>query len=383
MYNGSIGDWQAFLFETMTGTIITSINLNDTASFSIPLTDDATMKFSLDKTDLPDVDLNVWLEPWISSVLITFQGRAIYAGPIISNPKEYAKEIQFDTSGPRSILARRYIISESALDSPSIAKGVVSYKGMSLGTIAQEVVKFALAKPGGNLPIRYVSPRESHANDADHQRNYKAYDVNTLNADDVLTKLSEVGGGPDIAFRPKMVDDTRVVWEMHHGTEDEPRIAQKIIPEWDLTAVKSDVISIEITKTGTYLADRVITTGGGTNEATVMAVAEDFSRNKKKKYPMLETAYNVSDTENKAVLQKHAKSTLYRNRKPLMEFTLFVDAYGEYPFGTFWPGDLIYLYTKGYMNLDDGLNKMRLLNISGNYGSSNIRLALQLNDQWE
>lgn len=66
-----------------------------------------------------------------------------------------------------------------------------------------------------------------------------------------------------------------------------------------------------------------------------------------------------------------------------MEFTLFVDAYGEYPFGTFWPGDLIYLYTKGFMNLDDGLNKMRLLNISGNYGSSKIRLALQLNDQWE
>lgn len=375
--------WKAFLVHTMTGTIGPQVSLKEGADLSISLSKESDASFSLDKTDLPkNINLDLWLDPWYSSLLITYEDRALFCGPIVSNPKEYQHEIQFDCTGIRGLLAKRYMIKEADIHSASLAKSSIFIYGKSLGTIAQDVVATVInQKPGGNLPIEYVSPRQFTPNDADHQRTYKAYNVNTLSADDILTKLSEVGGGPDIMFRPKIVDASRMVWEMHHGTENNPRIAQKTIPQFDLTAAKSQASQLEITMTGTYLADRAIMTGGGTNEATIMAVAENLSRIQRG-YPLLEIASNVSDTENRSVILKHAQSTVAQNQKPLKEFTLFVDAQGVYPLGTYWPGDLVEVYTKGYFNVPDGPNKLRLLNLTVNYGSTKVRMALQLDDQW-
>lgn len=375
-------DWKAFLVQTTTGVIGPEIRIKEGANYSIPLDSEATFKFALDKTDLPNVDLDYWLAPWWSTILVTYQDRAIYAGPIISNPKEYANEIQFDSSDIRSVLARRYIISEQALSSASIAKGVVSYKGKSLGTIAQDVVGLAMRKPGGNLPITFASKRQFATNDADHQRTYKAYNANTISVDEVLTKISEVTQGPDIMFRPKLINDAQMVWEMYHGTEEDMRIAQKTVPQWDLTPVKTSAASLEVTVTGSYLTDRVIGVGGGTNEATVMTMVETDSRIRRG-YPLLESVTTVSDSENKTVILKHARSSLKQNQKPLREYTFFVDVEGTYPFGTYWPGNLIALYVKGFRNLPDGLNEMRLLNMSGTFGSSKVRLSLQLDSQWK
>lgn len=377
-----ISEWKAFLVHTMTGTIGPQISVKEGADLSMSLAKEATASFALDKTDLPrNIDLDAWLDPWYSSLLITYQDRPLFCGPIVSNPREYLHEIQFDCMGIRALLDKRIMVRESDVHSATLAKSVIFINGRSLGTIAQDVVATVLQKPGGNLPIRYASPREFTANDASHQRTYRAYNANTLSADDILTKLSEVARGPDIMFRPKIIDASQMVWEMYHGTEENPRIAQKIIPEFDLTAAKTQAASLEITMTGTYLADRAIMIGGGTNEATVMAVAEDLSR-VSRGYPLLEVAANVSDTENKSVVLKHAKATVAQNQKPLKEFTLFVDANGTYPLGTYWPGDLIVVYTKGYFNVPDGPNKLRLLNLTSNFGSTKVRMALQLDDQW-
>lgn len=382
-------DWKAFLFQVPTGSIGPAVNLQEGADYSLPLSDDTTAKFALDKTDLPIFDptidahrnLEYWLGSWGPGIVYTFQDRAIFAGPLISNPREYAKEIQFDAGGARSILKKRFVVKESDLYSPNIAKGVIQFKGMSLGTIAQEVVKVGMAKPRGNLPINFASPRETTANDAEHQRTYRAYNVNTLTVDEVLTKISEVSRGPDIAFRPRLINDAQLVWDMVHGTENNPRIAQKVIPRWDLTAEKSDVASLEITKTGTYETDRVIVTGSGTNEATIMAMAENLDRGSSD-MPLLESSYNIQ-SDSKSNVKKHAESTLLQHRRPLREYTLFVSTYGEYPLGTYWPGDLAIIYVKGFFNLPDGEHKMRILNMTGGFGSSQVRLSMQLDDQWE
>lgn len=375
-------DWKAFLVQTTTGAIGPAIRIKEGAQFTIPLDESSTFKFALDKTDLPHIDLDYWLDPWWSTVLVTYQDRAVYAGPIISNPKEYANEIQFDSSGIRSILARRYIISEEALASANISKGVIFHSGKSLGTIAQDVVGLAMRKPGGNLPITFASRRQSAKNDANHQRTYKAYNANTISVDEVLSKLSNVTQGPDIMFRPKLINDAQMVWEMYHGTEQNMRIEQKVVPQWDLTAVKSSAASLEVTMTGSYLTDRVIGVGGGTNEATVMVLTET-DRRIRRGYPLLESVAAVTESENKTVIRRHAESSLKQNQKPLREYTLFVEVNGTYPLGTYWPGDLVILYTKGFRNLPDGPNKMRLLTMQGTFGSSKVRLSLQRDDQWK
>lgn len=375
------GDWKAFLVETTTGVIGPEVSLREGSDFSLSLASDSVSEFSLEKTDLPKEDLNRWLDSWWSSILITFEGRAIFCGPIISNPREYIDHIQFNCGSVRSILTGRYVITEEAIRSTSMAKAVIKYDGLSLGAIAQEVVKLALEKPGGNIPMQYVSPYETVENNADHQRTYKGYNLSTLSVDEVLTKISEVSKGPDIMFRPRLIDDNSFTWEMHHGTKNDPRISQKVIPEFDLTTAKGQSASLEITKTGTYLTDRVFSLGGGTNEATVMSVAQDLSKTSQG-YPLRESVVTVSDSTNKTVVNNHAVSSLKQNRKPLTEFTLFVDVRGPYPLGSFWPGDLVKIYSEGFYNLPDGENKMRLLNISGSFGSGKIRLSLQLDDQW-
>lgn len=376
-------DWEANLVQTATGIVGPEIEPLEGAGMTVQLAEQSEADFGLKLDNLPQMPPGAWLEDWWTSILFRFQGRPIYMGPMVSNPKEYYNKITYDSVGIRGLLENRIAIPEEKMNSKNIAEQTTFFGGLSLGSIGQEVVKIGMDKPGGTLPIRFGSPYESAINDANHQRTYRGYNAGTLNVDEVLTKLSNVSKGPDITFRPRMVNDAQAVWVMVHGTENNLRIAQEVVPEFDLTAQKNQAADLEITKTSTHMVNRGIAVGEGTNEATAMAKYENFTR-LQKGYPLLEKVYTGIGTENKSVLRRHAQTRVLQNSKPLKEFTFFVDAYGDYPLGTYWPGDLIKVWSGGeYLNLPKGEHEMRLLTMQTEFGTSRVRLSMQLDDQWQ
>lgn len=366
--------WTANLFQVTTGAIGPRINF-ESASWSISLNETESLSMDARKSDLPAVDLNYWLSPWWAGVLFMYNNEPIFAGPIVSRPTESFYTLRLECKGIRAILERRFVTVDQT-DWAMLSRSKVKYTGLSLGTIAQRVVKLVQNKPGGMLPISYPIPeRTSTAVDEEHQRTYAGYNLSNITADAVLTKLSGVSKGPDIMFRPRLVDGNSLTFDMIHGDEDNPTIPQTITPVWDTTPVAGRVTDLDIVTTGSYQTNRVYATGDGTNEGMLIRVATN-GQPLSQGYPLLETTESYSGVITPAVIQSHADANLKANSASLNEIQLTVRADGEYPLGSFWPGHSVQLITKGWYALKDGTHNMRLLNISGTQ-EGNVRMSLQ------
>lgn len=366
--------WSSYLFQTTTGRIGPQIQVKD-ATWSVSLNNTETGKIDISKSELPKVDLDYWLAPWWAGVCLLYDRRPIYAGPIIGRPFESFTTLSVDTGGMRSILARR-VVAPELTDWTQLSKSTTAYHGMSLATIAKKVVQLSQQKTGGSLPISFPVPEQTTADDADHQRTYRGFNIQNLFTDDVLTKISNVQHGPDIMFRPRLLNDSQLTFDMWTGSEGQPRIPQTQTPVWDTTPVKGWVADMQMTTTGAYQTYRVYAIGAGTDEGTLIRVASDTGP-MQKGYPLLETTYSSGDSEDPNVVQTHANGNLEANNHMLHEISMTVRADGAYPLGMFWPGDLVQLVVKGWVSLPDGVYNARLLNINGTL-TNDIKLSLQI-----
>jgi len=371
--------WTANLYQTINGQIGPQLSY-ESLSWSVELNGIETIEVKLRKSDLPKVDLTYWLSAWWAGIVIFWDGVPIVAGPIITRPSENWDSISVSCGGLRSILANRVVVTEQT-DWSKLNKSKIVYSGLSLGTIAQRVVQQAMAKPSGSLPINFAIPEQTAANNADHTRTYKGFDVQNLSCDGILTKLSNVIDGPDVMFRPRLIRDNQLMFDMYHGTEDRPRIGQAFTQVWDTTPSKGQVADMTVNYTGTYQASRVFSLGAGTDEKLLMTV----STNKtplQKQYPLLEKVINRGSSENAAVVRGHGDAELSANDEALLEVQMTVRGDGDIPLGQFWPGDLAMIYTKGWISIPDGMTPMRILSFTGD-DSSNVRISLQQESKFD
>lgn len=409
--------WSAHLFQVTTGQVGPRLNYQK-MSWSVSLNESEEMKFELKKSDLPKLNLNYWLAPWWAGVVVMWNGTPIVAGPITSRPYETYDAVYIDCSGIRSVLAKRFV-TQNITDDRLLAKSTVSFKGFSLGTIAKKAVQQAQQKPGGALPIRYPMADEAintfntlkatlpacryedsdncywnakvQGNkigesfirykgqviyEADHERNYKGYNLQNINCDAVLTKLSNVRGGPDIMFKPKALDDNNIVFDMIYGSEDDPRLPQNnndIV--WDITPEQAQVVNMQVVMTGTHQTSRVYGIGAGQDFAKIMRFATNLDA-VGKGFPFLESYISAGENTNPSVVKAHATADLKRNSNMLQEIQFTVRADGTEPITKFYPGDIVTLYVKNIIGIPDGAHEAILLNMN-NDGSSNVRLSLQ------
>jgi hypothetical protein len=367
--------WTANLFQVTSGRIGPRLEYTD-LSWEIDLNDTETIKVTMLKSALPKVESALWLEPLWAGIVLFWDGKPIVAGPILSRTNETEKSITFDAKGIRAMLARRLIIQELS-DWSGLNKTTLSFEGLSLGTIAKEVVKWAQKKPGGSLPIAFPLEDELWPNDdADHTRNYRGFNLQNINGDQILTKLSEVTNGPDIMFKPRLLRQNQLVFDMWHGTERDPRIFQSEMKVWDTTAERNDISGITIINTGVYMTQRVFSLGAGQDEGQMITVSSNLAAIDAG-YPLVETVVQTSDSENADVVRAHGDSSLNANLGPLKEIQMNVRGDGINQFGSFWPGDVCEVVIKDWVALPDGKYRMRILNMTGD-NSVNTRLSLQL-----
>jgi hypothetical protein len=375
----------------------------------------------LRKSDLPALDLNYWLAPWWAGIVLLWNGTPIVAGPIITRPTETVDFVNVNCGGIRSVLANRVIVNEMADWSKLADSEPITFQGLSLGTIAKRVVQRVQMKPGGALPISFpildegikaipdnlpsctiedgssgpnpcywdgsvqgngtgrsyaiIGSEVIYASGADHERTFQPFDLQNLTCDDVLTKLSNVLDGPDIMFKPRLLRDNQLTFDMWHGTHTQPRIAQEYTQVWDTTPNTGQVSDISVITTGTYQAHRVYTTGAGQDKGLLIKVATNDAL-LGKQFPLLEKVVNTGNSEDPNIVQGYADSNLKANLDPLKEIQLTVRGDGNIPFGKFWPGDLAHVVTKGWLAFPDGITQMRILSLTGDH-TNNVKISLQ------
>lgn len=367
--------WSTYLFHVGTGRLGPRVDVAS-GSWSIDLNGTEAFKTVLQKSTLPAIDLSHWLAPWWGGLCLFWNDTPILGGPIIGFPQENLNTLSMDVGGIRSVLARRFIVPEMNDWTTLADQGIIQYFGYSLGTIARKVVKQVQQKPAGYLPIFFPQADEVFPNSDKHQRVYPSYDISNLNCDDVLTKLSNVSQGPDIMFKPRMVTDSNLGWDMWTGTEDNPRIAQSNMTIWDTTPQSGNVAELLITSTGSYQTDRVFSAGAGSDRGTLIRMSEDLSR-LSEGFVFLESFISDGSNVNPDIVTAQAHGSLVANTGPLTEIAITVRADGSYPMGSYWPGDLIEIHTEGWRGISNGVHRARILHMSGQM-DHNIKLNVQI-----
>lgn len=246
------------------------------------------------------------------------------------------------------------------------------YSGESFRGIASDVGYLCtFEKPGGDLPIYWQYRGEPHTgtDDADlHERTYYAYDINSISCADILGKLANVSGGPDMMFRPYFTyvnpyDSTDTYGQKHlwmefvAGSDEDIYIEQA--SDWYI----SQYNDLEVSHAAPSM--RVYETGDGSDEEQICYLAEDLTLCEgDDPVPLKELTNNESSDDSLAEVKAEAEYQLENAKEPLCQVSIEVSAY-DIRLGQMWPGDLCRVPIDDFPTLPDDVYEMRIMEMSG------------------
>lgn len=282
----------------------------------------------------------------------------------IGQRTDTALDTSFSLDSVMTLLSKRYVVREGGFH-----KGAPSLylSNLSLRAIAANVGWYATeGKPAGSLPIDWGDYYERGG----HERTYWPWSVSNLSCADVLEKIANVEGGPDITFRPYMADAHHVRLRMVAGSDADPYVGQERthVLRWFHGA--GSVHSLTVA----HLApvERVYATGSGTEDECDVALAEDLTYCRQSDpWPIVEECMSYTDSEDHSLLESHARGRLVADWWPMCQVTCVVDLGDpEVPrIGELWPGDAVTLSVEGYPTIPDGDYHVRLMEMSGDLGT--------------
>ena len=330
--------WTAHLVETTSGQLGAELTIADTGSWSVALgaVEDWTVTVQRDR--LREVEAARWA-PWRSSILMSWRDtegrlRPWLLGPITDLPKENrdADTAQFSCKGIGELLERRVLMARdfgayenSAEEMRELAASLVFFKGMSYGTMMQEIVRLCTEERlGGSLPISYGSPRETGREL--YQMTYYGYNLANNDPWKLINERANLIKGPDYAFRPRFVpgDPTRVEWELVHGTVAQRTIAQDWTMDLDTTASSSPLASITPVSDSSRMTNRAWRTGAGEDAGTLIRMGANMDQ-LSAGMPLMEHVGSDSDSDNPNLLTNKAAADLWNGSAPLQQLTVEVN----------------------------------------------------------
>lgn len=257
--------WRVYLWHPKSGSLGPMLDPVD-QDWEEALNEDTPWSVQIRKADLAGIDRQ-WYTPWWGGVAIMRVVNGVEfpraGGPITKWTNEDQESITLEGGGALTILEHRLVGTRFVV------------RDRSLGHIAWLLVDQQRIKPGGALPIVDGSPDPDGRG---HQRTYESWNLANVGIRKLLKELSEVRNGPDIMFRLEWADDEHrsLQWAMHHGTQHSPRIHSDLIHDFDTTAARSPVATLQVVTDSAALASRVWVTGSGEGEGTRIARAEDL-----------------------------------------------------------------------------------------------------------
>lgn len=374
--------WRLHTCDTMTGELRRPIDI-PSASWSLSVSD-ASLSTTKDKGTGEGEASSItvpWTAVWGETARerareLTAGKRGIVLGweeagafrPLVFGAVGQRTDTALDTSfsldSVQALLSSRYVVREG-----QFVKGAqpLSLSGLSLRAIAANVGWYATeGKPGGSLPIDWGDFYERGG----HQRTFWPWNVSNLSAADVLEKIANVEGGPDITFRPYMADAHHVRLRMVAGSDADPYVGQDVVRRLQWFHGAGSVHSLTVAHLGPV--ERVYATGAGTEDEKDVALAEDLTYCRQRDpWPIVEECVSCTDSDDHALLEGHARGRLKADWWPLCQVTCTVDlADPQVPrIGEVWPGDAMTLAVEGFPTIPDGEYHVRLMEMSGDLGT--------------
>lgn len=276
------------------------------------------------------------------------------AGQIDSDPFAFPTETSLNAGGMWDYFDRRYVLPVLGVDElPSDVTTTVS--GMSLRTIAKWLVQQAQSWPYANVPIDFEPPITGT-----EEREYPGGSYVTVG--EALRDLTEVEGGPEITFRPKLTDSgTHVHWDLLTGT---PQLNQGGADHyWDLSAPAPFAAPTNLDRDGRDLATDVYTVGGGSGAGKLEAKAANRALNLAG-FPMMETVEQRNSVTEPDELQAYANESAVRYSAHTETFQLRVKRDQDPVLGTYWPGDWATIQIGKNVRMPAGRYRVRIIRIS-------------------
>lgn len=301
--------WEAWLADTRTGRLGARLGLLDGGSWAETINAASDATITVEHPGRLGIPAERWFLPWRNSIVLTVDGEPLIFGPILAPPEVQPVEgtVSYRVGDALSIFSRRFAVRDTKPgDEAALAKSVLSFKRMSLGSIMWRLVRSAMDRRGGDLPIVHGSPDETSLTGG-HERTYKGFDITNLGIAHLIDLLANVVDGPDFAFRPRWADRSqrRVEWVFEHGTQVSPRLVQSELLVIDERAARADISEFRVL--GQYEpANWVAGTGAGQDAGTLIAVAETDVWD----VPRLEAVWADTSNESKDLLERHARARL-------------------------------------------------------------------------
>ena len=326
--------WTAHLVRTMDGMLGAEIPFSEeTGTWDIPINGVESWDITVPRDRLREIDPQ-WWHPWRASVLMSWrnsEGRLIpwLFGPIVNLPEEDkdSDTANISCKGILELLERRVVTDQEYAPTQynALAKSSLRRDGLSYGAIAQDIITAVTEnRVGGQLPISYGSPRESGS--TLFSREYYGYNVANNDAKKLITALTNVQRGPDIMFRPRFANSsqTRVEWQLVHGTVQQRSIAQDWSMDLDTRASRSVVASVSPKNDSSALFNRVYWTGAGEDEGTLIRISDNYAQ-KSAGMPLMELVGSDSDSDSASLILDRANTAIEEGKLPLQQLTVEID----------------------------------------------------------
>lgn len=377
---GAMVGWSAHLVTTITGDVGPPLRLLGDAGVWTdgPLNDATSGQVKIPLAELREFDRH-WWSPWSGSVLVCFDAHPLVLGPILNLPEQAAGGVMLKFGGLWSLLDCRYVTADDygTGQGVDLAASTVSYAGPTLGQIAVDLVRKSMLRPNGRFPFSVNAPFEPGSG---RVRNYEGHNVTNNSVGKRLREITEVIGGPDIAFRPAWTNASRtqVEWVMYHGTEGMPEIGQQRVPVLDMTAPKGRFTEPQIKAEGTRF-DRAYMTGQGEGETTEVVIVSKQAADLGRYEPFLEVAVGDGQaTDEHGLLESRGQAVI--TATDIIQVTTNVRASDPaMPVWTWHTGDemIVRIGDKWWPQLDPGTYRMRVLSRSGTFATDTVKIEFQ------
>lgn len=301
--------------------------------------------------------------PMTRTWVLSWNDTAVYGG--IVQKRSYdrsAGTLSVTLADVWSVFEKRIIWDHSKAPE-DIAGSVVSYAGLSLGTIAKRIVENIQGIPANDRALSIEVPAESSGT-----AKRKFYGYHAPNALDALQDIMESRGGPDIDFKPAWVATSgqpKFVWQMRVGALNTGRW------EWNLDAPQCDLTGVLWEQDATMTTNSVFVSGEGSEKNIMMTrIAESGSGYHQ---DSVESFPEISDWDQ---MESRGNARLEATRSPTTTWQMSSMANGVNPVSAFQLGGTVVVDTTADPILPTGRNLLRLIRYSGDLGY-NIKLGVQ------
>lgn len=360
---GGLQAGQITLRRILTSSLSTELVLNDAETI------DAKVKLPLrDPVTGVKIDLPQQLVPGRDFIGVMQDDLLLAAGPLWGDPFAFPYTSRLTGAGLWSYFDHRYVLP--VFSAGQLPRDLTSrWTGLSLRTIAKRLVQQAISHPSAGLPIDFEPDLAGG-----HEREYPGSDGTTVG--DALRRLTEVEGGPDIAFRPYITEDRRFVrWSMVTG---DPELTQPGADwYWDVSAPSPHASMPALDRDGRQLHSRRFQTGATVDDVQIEAVAtSDLLTGAG--FPLLEAWENRSTVLRAETLQAYADEGVLRGSAHIENRTLEAKRHAHPALGTYQVGDYARIRSAPSARGPEQTVRERIVRISfGADGDVSVDLAPQ------